>query len=105
MACASHNASGDRSPRVFVSKLSKLLKTLNALADLLSSSNSDLESMLSCTCGIGKIKGKQSVIKHEGIDFGCIHRSSGVGHSVELKIGKTHLLVQGSFLFDIDNHF
>ena len=63
-----HNASGEMSPRVFASILSKLLITLNALCDLLSSSNSDLESMLSCTWMMRekkKIKREQSVIKNE----------------------------------------
>jgi len=44
----SYNASGEISPRALMSKFSKLLTTLNALADLISSPNSDLESIFSC---------------------------------------------------------
>ena len=45
-------------------------------------------------------------MKHEEkIELECIHRSSGARRSVELIMGEKRPSVQGSFLFDKNNHF
>lgn len=79
-----HNASGEISPRVFKSKLSRLLTALNALADVASSPYSDLESILSYILAMDEEQ--YSAIKQRGEKrFGCIHRNNGAKRSVELR--------------------